>query len=292
MNKRNLLLSAFILSFSGCVLMTGCNNKKQEANMCDTLQVETLSVDTTVFTRQGSESPSCKLELKLAFLQPATDTTAMRINRAILSKAFSPAFAQMKPEQFIKAISDTLISHHRADISEFLEEDLKNGIQAKDVPTWYNYEYDLKSTLTPGLADRIWNYVLTDFRQTGGAHPNTIKTYLNIEAATGKVLAKQDVFVPESDKALEPIIIQKLAEHLNRLEGQDLQVPATLQGLRDAGLFLEADPYIPENFMLGKDEVVLYYNRYEIACYAAGDFEITLPLADVKKYLINFNEQK
>ena len=292
MNKRNFLFSVFISSLLGAFLTTGCDNKKQNATLCNASQVETLSIDTTVYVREGNIAPSCKLELKLAFLAPSADSTAMRINHTILRKAFGPAYASMTPQAFMAALKDTLISYHRTDISEFLAEDLKNGISGKDIPAWYNYEYDLESTLTAGMSDSIWNYVLTDFRQTGGAHPNTIETYLNIDATSGKVLTKQEVFAPQADKALEPIIIKALADYLNGLEGQDFHVSPTLQGLREAGLFLETDPYIPENFKLGKDAVYLYYNRYEIASYAAGDFEVKIPLTEAKKYIVRHNKQK
>ena len=43
--------------------------------------------------------------------------------------------------------------------------------------------------------------------------------------------------------------------------------------------------YIPENFLLEKEGVMFYYNRYEIAPYSAGDFSLTVPYEQINAYL-------
>ena len=60
---------------------------------------------------------------------------------------------------------------------------------------------------------------------------------------------------------------------------------SSIEGLQSVGILLDTDIYIPENFMLGKDGVTFYYNRYEIAPYSAGDFSLTVPYDDINVYL-------
>ena len=273
------ILPFILLTLTGSLFLVGCNRKKQSIPICETQQIKTLTLDTIAYIHTSGNSPSCKVALKLPFLQ-TTDSASAIVNQSIIENAFGPAYTRLSPERFIKSFSEVLISQHKADITALFEEDLKRGMQPA---AWYNYEFYLEANLQPGLGDSIWNYTLTDFRQTGGAHPNTIKTCLNIKANTGYVLAKKDVFKPNADKDLIPLIIKSLSTYLNRKE---VRTPNTLEGLQEAGLFLNTAPYIPENFLLGKDSVTFYYNRYEIAGYAAGDFEVTLPLSDVKDYLI------
>ncbi len=267
------------LALTGSLFLVGCSGKKQTIPICEAQQAKTLTLDTIAYIHPTDNFPSCKVTLKLPFLQ-ATDSASVLVNQSIIKNAFGPAYTRLSPERFIKTYSEALISQHKADIAAFLEEDLKRGIQPA---AWYNYEFDLEANLRPGLGDSIWNYTLTDFRQTGGAHPNTIKTCLNIKANTGCVLAKKDVFKPNADQALTPLIIKSLSDYLCR---KKIRTPNTLEGLQEAGLFLNTTPYIPENFLIRKNSVTFYYNRYEIADYATGDFEITIPLSDIKDYLI------
>ena len=51
----------------------------------------------------------------------------------------------------------------------------------------------------------------------------------------------------------------------------------SIAGLQSIGILLDTDLYVPENFVLGKDGVSFYYNRYEIAPYSAGDFNLMIP---------------
>jgi hypothetical protein len=43
--------------------------------------------------------------------------------------------------------------------------------------------------------------------------------------------------------------------------------------------------YLPENIGFTKEGVKLLYNQYEVASYADGTIELTLPYNEVKKYL-------
>lgn len=59
----------------------------------------------------------------------------------------------------------------------------------------------------------------------------------------------------------------------------------SVEGLQSVGILLDTDIYIPENFLLDKNGVTFYYNRYEIAPYAAGDFSLTVPYDEISAYL-------
>ena len=61
-------------------------------------------------------------------------------------------------------------------------------MKAEDVPAWYNYEYQIKTALEAGKDSTVWNYSVVNFQYTGGAHPNTLAKYMNINAQTGKLL--------------------------------------------------------------------------------------------------------
>ena len=277
MNDRNILRSIALIGVAGSIMLGGCHNKQQKDTAADTDEVQTFVLDTVVYARAGDTIPSCKLTFRLAYLA-GNDS----VNRAIRRELFGAQYAKLTAPVFADSLAARYSADYHADIAELLEADLQNGMKPADVPAWYNYEYDLSSTLARGM-EGIWNYTLTDFEYTGGAHPNTVVAMLNVTDKGGKALKRDDVFAPDATAGLAPLIVKGLAQIAN--ERTDTDTITSLKGLRAAGILLDADPYIPDNFLLGKDTLTLQYNRYEIAYYAMGDFTVKIPLAEAKKYL-------
>lgn len=45
--------------------------------------------------------------------------------------------------------------------------------------------------------------------------------------------------------------------------------------------------YVPDNFLLEKNEASFLYNKYDIAPYAMGTIVLSLPYAEIEKYMIH-----
>lgn len=91
-------------------------------------------------------------------------------------------------------LTNDFIQNYHTDVKELFEADMHNGMKAEDVPAWYNYEYQISTTLEAGRDSNVWNYTAVNFQYTGGAHPNTYAKYLNFDAKTGKKLTADEVF--------------------------------------------------------------------------------------------------
>ena len=102
-------------------------------------------------------------------------------------------------------------------------------------------------------------------------------------AQTGKLITADDVFRKEDNAKICSLIMKELIKEVNKKMETD--TISSIEGLQSVGILLDTDIYIPENFMLGKDGVTFYYNRYEIAPYSAGDFSLTVPYDDINVYL-------
>ena len=129
----------------------------------------------------------------------------------------------------------------------------------------------------------VWNYTVTDFQYTGGAHPNTTITCLNINQETGKILKEDDVFNEKDTASICKLIMNELIKEVN--QRMDTDTITSLDGLQSMGILLDTYLYIPSNFLLEKEGVTFYYNRYEIAPYSAGDFRLTVNYDDIQSYL-------
>lgn len=213
----------------------------------------------------------------------ANDSLTEVINK-VLEETFSSAHAgAVSPVAFVSSIKESLASEYLNDVQKNYETDVKNGMKADEIPNWYNYEYDINSELTEGK-DSIWNYKVTTFQNTGGAHPNTWGRWVNVDATNGKILDKKNLFVKGTEEKICGLILpQLLAEANKRLETDTL---TCVEGLNQVGILLDTDLYIPDNFLLGKDGVTFLYNRYDIAPYYLGQFELTVPYSEIETYLI------
>lgn len=152
------------------------------------VSVDFIPMDTTVYLDEANtESPKCQIKINFKYLKSANknDSLTQVINQ-VLEDAFSSAHAgAASPQAFVSSIKESLAGDYLKDVQGSYQTDLKNGMKPDEIPNWYNYEYEINSELQEGK-DSIWNYAVTTFQYTGGAHPNTWAQWVNIDAANGK----------------------------------------------------------------------------------------------------------
>ena len=287
--KKNIFLRVAIVLCSVISFMTtGCIEKKQTAGKP---AITSIQADTTVSLKPDiDQSPTCQIHLDFMYLKPysETDSVSRRIN-ATLQKTFSEGkLAGLSPETFIDSVRQRYISGYKSDLLKYYEADIHNKVSAEDIPQWYNYEYEITSELSAGR-DSIWNYQVTTFQNTGGAHPNTWGKWVNIDPETGNELTREEVFAADAEKSICNLILKQLTNEANtRLETDTI---SSMEGLHAAGILLDTDLYIPDNFLPKEDGVTCLYNRYEIAPYSMGDFQLTVPYAEIETFLQNRQHQ-
>lgn len=282
--QRGIFPSILLCGAFSTMVLPGCiGNRSAEGSR---ISVDSIPVDTVVqLDASNPESPKCQIKINFTYLKSAeaNDSLTDVINK-VLEEAFSSAHAgAASPETFVSSIKESLASDYLRDVQTPYQTDVKNGMKPDEIPNWYNYEYEITSTLTEGK-DSIWNYAVTTYENTGGAHPNKWGHWVNVDATSGKSLSKKDVFAKGSeDKICELILPQLLAEANKKLETDTL---TCVEGLKEMGMLLETGLYIPDNFLLGKDGVTFLYNRYDIAPGYMGGFELTVPYQEISTYLI------
>ena len=82
---------------------------------------------------------------------------------------------------------------------------------------------------------------------------------MNFDNQTGELLTLSDLFVPGYRTALDEKLLEAL---LKQTEAKDLD------DLHNKGYLYSMDMFVPENYIVGDDEVTFVYNPYEIAPYA------------------------
>lgn len=281
MITKNLFKAMIAYGALTTIALQGCT----ETGIVPKGTISSLQADTTVLLKVDNEdSPDCNVTIDYMYLLPSSekDSLSRKINQTLQRVTFGTDYTQQDPQEVINCVRDQFISDYRSDLLPYFEADLKRGMTGAELPPWYNYAYSITSELKISR-DSIYNYAVTNYRNTGGAHPNTFLRWTNINANTGKELKKSDVFVDGSEKEIISLISQHLLAEVNqRLETDTI---TSLQGLWDNGILLNVDLYVPDNFLITDDGIQFLYNRYDIAPYVVGDFQLNVPYAEIENLM-------
>lgn len=117
--------------------------------------------------------------------------------------------------------------------------------------------------------------IYTTYAYTGGAHGNTVVSYLNLDIDSGKILQLNDLLArPDANKLSDEI---EAAIRANR------NIPAS-RSLKDAGFFVDKLP--PADSVLALPDGLLFtYQSYEVGPYVLGQPHGVVPYAALNSML-------
>lgn len=153
-------------------------------------------------------------------------------------------------ESFEKGMED-----YRDDISEYYTESEDD----EGLP----FENSLYYAVTRNYDD-IFSITFNEEYYLGGAHPNTIKTSFTYDAKKEKELTLPEI-LGKSQKETNELVIEKFYEEYGDEDLWDLE---------------EEAPNV--SFCITGEDLVLYFQQYQIAPYAMGFPEVTIPLESIK----------
>ncbi len=140
-----------------------------------------------------------------------------------------------------------------------------------------SWEIDINARVT-FQNDKILTISFDAYSSRGGAHPNTIRQYLNIDKSKSKLLKNTELIQDETG-------MLQSAEKAFR-EHHEVGEEMSLED--DGRFFLKDDKdfFLPLAIGLEQNELVLYYNSYEIAPYAMGPTVLRFSKNNIKN-LVN-----
>jgi hypothetical protein len=125
------------------------------------------------------------------------------------------------------------------------------------------------------LSDQVFSLAISNYRYTGGAHPNTVTHMLNYDLHKGQPILLRDLVIDWDG-------FSKLAErYFRQSKGIDLR-----QSWEESGYFWGEEFKVSNNFAITEQGIKLYYNTYEIAPYAAGITEFIIPYQDLRGIIL------
>ncbi|MBP1840368.1 DUF3298 and DUF4163 domain-containing protein [Formosa algae] len=109
---------------------------------------------------------------------------------------------------------------------------------------------------------------LSSYTNTGGAHGVLVITFLNFNAHTGELITTDKLFknTEEFISFANPYFNEEISEKED--------------------MYMDPENFIlPQNIGYSPDGLILLYNTYEIAPYAAGITEFVIPFSEANSYL-------
>lgn len=263
-----MLFAAIIAAFSSC------DGQSKTASDVDSLAFDSIVVDTVAMLDSGKNDAKCEISLCVLY---ATGANAEVVNDSILTSGifnvnmYKPTLKAGTHADIRQAVDD-FVAAYIADYREECKKLMSMGVNG--VPL--NYTYMVKSGVSHEKAG-VTTYSFETYSYTGGAHGTSLTKALNFDSATGKKIGKADFFVAGSDS----VVTDKIVESLSRT-----YKAANLDGLKEKGVFAFSEPFVPDNFVLGKDSVTFVYQPYEIAAYALGTITASVAYSDLDKVIV------
>ena len=220
---------------------------------------------------------SCKKEDKLSFTEDNIlyeDNAVIEIN---IPKANNTTVGNSL---------NTLISNHIANALNFGEDDAKK-LPLDDAIKKFQDEYDVFKTDYEESAlvweatfdgeiiyhtDDIISIALSHYINTGGAHGNSNITLYNINTQTGENITNEELIKNMSG----------LTDLVKTYFAKEIEIDSD-EGFED--YFFGDDFHLPANIGFNDEGLLILYNVYEIASYAQGITEFTIPLDEAKPFL-------
>lgn len=145
----------------------------------------------------------------------------------------------------------------------------------KDAPEdVFGWEGDVKGQII-FKSDKLLNIEIKHYTFTGGAH--------------GYSGVRSLIFDPNNGKSIAPEKLFKNVTGFKKFAEQKFREKYGLLGkpINSNGLMFENDKFqLPQNILITSDGILLYYNAYEIASYAAGAQELLLPYEVAGQFLV------
>ncbi len=165
----------------------------------------------------------------------------------------------------------------QADLAEFKKISLENDQAMKDTdPKGYAEfprEYYYEVTYTKGEIDEnVVSVVLNIQNYTGGAHGAHYFRSINWDVKNNREITLKELY-PNQPNYLQTISATAKAD-------LKAQIKNRLSGVEDGGWIDDGAAPTEENFsvfLVNKESITFYFPEYQVAAYALGDFQVTIP---------------
>lgn len=261
------IVLAMMVSLAGCGAKSGSAGDK-----------DAFSTDSVLWSDSITEG-DCFGRVSIGGQYPAGGSSAVADSIRLwlmhnLAQTDSPDGSGLRPVSSADD-ADQVVSAYGKELLDWFRSDLKD-LSADDIQTNYEYEAGFSPTF---ISDSLVSYVFTRYIYLGGAHGGFCYYARSSNRNTGAALTFDSILLPGKEAELVALIREGLASQY--FESEDGE-PSMQDMLLIDPAELPLPVCLPEFTEKG---MVITYQQYEIACYAAGLPSCTLPYQAVKPLL-------
>jgi len=145
------------------------------------------------------------------------------------------------------------------------QEAIKHGLPNTPYAAFSDYKVNLNK-------NNILSLYIDYYQFTGGAHGSTVRKCYNYDLSTGEKLSLNDLF--KANASYKEIINKEIENQINKNKG--IYFPEYFKGISD-----------DQCFSIDKDNLIIYFQQYDIAPYATGIPEFKIPLSKLNINIIS-----
>lgn len=117
----------------------------------------------------------------------------------------------------------------------------------------------------------------SEYSNMGGAHPNSVMHFSNINLQNGKEIKLAELFVSDYQ-----VTLNQIAEKRFRAE-RGLK---PTDNLEEAGFWFKDNKFaVNDNFAITKEGLIFYFNDYEVAPHAVGPTEFKISFSEIRSLI-------
>jgi hypothetical protein len=181
-------------------------------------------------------------------------------NKSLLDSIYKPVLDTVLPEYSKAALLSAITTQVHQSLADAIE-DIPDG----------EWEYDSETSMD--IFSQTNNLLTLHYSQggySGGAHGWYGESYNVFDLQRNKSISNTNIFKDVNDESFSKILLKYFKKDSN-------------EDQKDC-LFSDTIP-INNNFFFDKESITFVYNIYEIMPYACGMTTITVPFAEITKYL-------
>ena len=126
------------------------------------------------------------------------------------------------------------------------------------------------------LNERFLVYKISFDAYSGGAHPSYEAKYLVFDVEKSKILSFENMFKPGNDENIFKVVEHQLC--------QNYYVENLDELAEKSGIFI-SDLFLSKNIYITAQDIVFFYNPYDIGPWAMGVVEVKVPIYELTDYL-------
>jgi hypothetical protein len=264
---HNAFIPRLLILFSTIFVLQSCVDDAKKAAMIleQAENIQSAAKEIDIADDAQSTDPALQSHFKISYpeinevLPPAVADSIERLLATFIAASEEP----LKKLPDVNQLAKDFFAERAEVASEFDNE----------VP----WTMDRKVSIV-GKLGNLLSFELMESSYMGGAHPNSFIIYKVVDLSTGQVVKLYDLL----DRSKKPT--------LDRLRLEQLEADKLAAGAEaDWKSYFFEDSFLPDgsfykndNFRVGPEGITFLYNSYEIAAYAFGRTEVTIPLRTIQ----------